>query len=146
MSSAYIWSATSLYHPRLTLVPYCSYLYLLRLFKKSFTHFLCLRLLLLKAKATSAEEPKLLREELSKRIFERIISHHSGTSHYNQAITPTPHSGLIRKTSVVSTSANFSEINTEFCGENLKFSLVEQGYSGKICSVKNFVCTSVNLN
>ena len=84
--------------------------------------------------------------ELPKRIFEGIISHHSGTTHYNQTKTPTPQSVLIRKTSVVSTSATFSKINTEFCGENVKFSLVKQGYSGKICSVKNFVSSSVNLN
>ena len=85
-------------------------------------------------------------KELSKRIFEGMISHHSGTTHYNQAITPTAHSLLIRKTSVVATSANFSEINPEFCGDNFKFSLVEQGYFGKICSVKNVVSTSVILN
>ena len=84
--------------------------------------------------------------ELSKRIFEGIIAHHSGTTHYNQTITPTAPSVLIRKTCIVSTSANFSKINTGFCGDNFKFSLEEQGYSDKICSVKNFVSTSVNLN
>ena len=84
--------------------------------------------------------------ELSKRIFEGIISHHSRITHYNQTITLTAHSVLIRKTTVVSTSANFSKINTEFCGDNFEFSLVEQEYSGKICLAKNFVSTGVNLN
>ena len=56
-------------------------------------------------------------------------------------MTPTVPSVLIRKTYVVSTSANFFQINTEFCGDNFKFSLVKQGYSTKICSVKNFVFT-----
>ena len=79
--------------------------------------------------------------ELSKRIFEGILSHHSGTTHYTQTMTPTVPSALIRKTYVVSTSSNFSEINTGLCGDNFKFSLVEQGYSSKICSVKNFVFT-----
>ena len=72
-------------------------------------------------------------KEHLERIFEGIISHHSGTTHYIQTMTPTAHSDLIRKAYVVYTSANFSEINTEFCGDKLKFSLVEQGYSGKIC-------------
>ena len=53
-------------------------------------------------------------KKLSKRIFKEIISHHSGTAYYNQATTPIATLVLIRKTCVVSTSVNFSKINTEF--------------------------------
>ena len=79
-------------------------------------------------------------------MFEGIISHHSGTTHYNHATTPTAFLVLIRKTSLFSTCVNFSEIDTEFCGDNFKFSLVEQGYSGNIFSVKKIVSTSVHLS
>ena len=145
----------SVYLKYISLSPTANSRYLFRLFSSknllpifcAFVYFCSKhRLRVLSIRCRYMKSSIYFTRELSKRIFEEIISYHSGTTYYNQTITPTAHSVLIRKTCAASTSANFSKTNTEFCGDNFNFSLVEQGYSGKICSAKNFVSTCVNLN
>ena len=154
MPSAYIISS-SLCHPRLTLVPY--YSYLLCLFSSKnllpiFCAFVCfyskLRLRVLCIRRRYLKSSSYFTREVLKTIFEGILSHKSGTTHYNQTITPTAHSVVIRKSALSPPEQIFPKLTLSFVLIILISHRWSRGRynSSKICSVINFVSTRGNLN